>query len=237
MRTRSPQLPHLPRLPLINSQTNVVTQRRQHKKCRNQPTRMKKPRTFGLYLITKTSQQNITSMQISLSYKVLNRSPDIAFRNVSSIRCDLLPVNFLCNDNSARDHPLPREISIDRIRALIQPSPHIRNRIQPDIHLKWKSAKWDKVKSPELQVLSENYQSEKMKSKLSNVKPFLYSKPLRGIIYDGSRLKFFYNSLYECNFPAIKYVLEREPSLVVDAIEPNTGYSVILIALSIKIVG
>ncbi|CAH8490642.1 unnamed protein product [Schistosoma turkestanicum] len=199
---------------------------------------IKKPRTFGLYLITKTSHPyKITNFQISLSYKVLRRSPNLTRKKTNSaIHCQLLPVNYLLNDKSARTQQLPREITDDRMRALMLPSPpHLRKINHKTLTLNRNARKLWK-KSPELQLMSERYRlAAKMQPKLLHqTKRYLDPKFSDRLIYNGSRLKFFYDSLYQCNFPAVKFVLEREPGLILDAVEPNTGYSILLAALLIR---
>nr|CAH8843273.1 unnamed protein product [Trichobilharzia regenti] len=91
------------------------------------------------------------------------------------------------------------------------------------------------LKSPELQAYSDEYRKERMRKQITrlsaDMKPFLSSSPLNGIPYEVSRLKFFYDSVYQCNFPAIKYILDRQANLVLKAIEPTSGYSFLLVAL------
>ncbi|KAK4469443.1 hypothetical protein MN116_006995 [Schistosoma mekongi] len=216
------------------SHATTKKQRSQHNQRRlNLIERLKKPKTFGLYLIAKKNQRNITSFQISLSYKILCRSPNSTLHNNSSIHYKLLPINFLKNDMSARTQQLPREITTNRLRALILPSPHNREKGNQNANLKPYSKKHTK-KSAELQLMCDNYRSAKFQSKLFKTKRFLDPKLCNQLNYNGSRLKFFYDALYECNFPAIKFVLEREPGLILDSLEPNTGYSILLAALLTK---
>ncbi|CAH8523243.1 unnamed protein product [Schistosoma rodhaini] len=230
--SRSPKLPKI--CELHNSHHSIRKQRNVNRQLRKNPiVRLKKPRTFGLYLVTKKNQYNITSFQISLSYKVLCRSPNIALRNNLSTHCELLPIDYLLRDNSVINQQLPREITADRMRALILPSPHIKKIENKNVTFNQKSRKLLK-KSSELQQMSDKYRLAKLQSKIPKTKRFLDPKLCNRLIYSGSRLKFFYDSLYQCNFPAIKFVLEREPGLILDAIESNTGYSTLLVALLIK---
>ncbi|CAH8842896.1 unnamed protein product [Trichobilharzia szidati] len=242
-------------------------QRHHHRGQRQNPLEKfkKKPRTFGLYLITtttttKTNQQKKASkLHISLNYKVLHHKYGVVFRNASSssspsrssssIHCQLLPINYLRNDTSVRDH-FPREITMDRLQALLLPSPMQKQsrltQLLPSAtgeHAKWKSMasslpRKTVMKSPELQAYSDQYRWDSRRkqdiikiSSSSSPSPFLSSSPLNGIPYEVSRLKFFYDSVYQCNFPAIKYMLDRQANLVLKAIEPTSGYSLLLIAL------
>ncbi|TNN06378.1 ankyrin repeat domain-containing 50-like [Schistosoma japonicum] len=224
---------NLPKIFVSHTPSHATTrkQRSQRNQRRLNPNeRLKKPTTFGLYLVAKKNQHNITSFQISLSYKVLCRSPNPSLRNNSSIHCKLLPINFLINDMSARTQQLPREITTNRLRTLILPSPHIHKKVSQSANLKPNSRKHIK-KSAELQLMCDNYRLAKFQSKLFKTKRFLDPKLCNQLSYNGSRLKFFYDALYQCNFPAIKFVLEREPGLLLDAVEPDTGYSILLAAL------
>ncbi|CAH8506752.1 unnamed protein product [Schistosoma guineensis] len=230
--SRSPKLPKI--YGIHNLHHSVRKQQNVNRQPRKNPVvRLKKPRTFGLYLVTKKNQYNTTSFQISLSYKVLCRSPNLALRNNSSTHCELLPIDYLKRDTSAIHQKLPREITTDRLCALILPSPHMKKLENKNVILNQKSRKLLK-KSPELQLMSDKYRLAKLQSKIPKTKRFLDPKLCDRLIYNSSRLKFFYDSLYQCNLPAIKFVLEREPGLILDAIEPNTGYSTLLVALLIK---
>ncbi|CAH8842980.1 unnamed protein product [Trichobilharzia szidati] len=281
--SKSCQSLHLPKLIPCDAQqasvvdvkrTHISTNRNHHHHQRRQHHRQqrqnplerlkKKPRTFGLYLITttttttKTNQQNKASkLHISLNYKVLHHKYGVVFRNASSsssspsrsssIHCRLLPISYLTNDTSVRDH-FPREITMDRLQALLLPSPMQKQsrltQLLPsatDEHTKWKSMasslqRKAVMKSPELQAYSDQYRWDRRRKQdiikiSSSSSPFLSSSPLNGIPYEVSRLKFFYDSVYQCNFPAIKYMLDRQANLVLKAIEPTSGYSLLLIAL------
>ncbi|VDQ11601.1 unnamed protein product [Trichobilharzia regenti] len=179
-------------------------------------------------ITSKTNQQNKASkLHISLNYKVLHHKYGVVFRNAtsssSSIHCHLLPISYLTNDTSVRDH-FPREITTDRLQALLLPSPSQQPRLThhpraADEHVKRKcmtsSLQRKALKSPELQAYSDEYRKERMRKQITrlsaDMKPFLSSSPLNGIPYE--------------------YILDRQANLVLKAIEPTSGYSFLLVAL------